>query len=47
MQLDYLVQTKQAQSSLGEAETAGMLNNYILLFTVVTIIFVRPLPPIN
>jgi hypothetical protein len=31
---------KQAQSSLEEAETAGQLNNYILLFTLVTIVFV-------
>ena len=39
--LDYLVQTKQAQASLSEAEAAGRLNNYIMLFTVVTVIFVR------
>lgn len=39
-QLDYLVQMKQAQSSLEEAETAGRLNNYIMLFTLVTIVFV-------
>ena len=31
---------KQAQSSLEEAETAGRLNNYIMLFTLVTIVFV-------
>ncbi|KAH6886791.1 hypothetical protein B0T10DRAFT_442909 [Thelonectria olida] len=37
--LDYLVQMKQAQSSLEEAETAGRLNNYIMLFTLVTIVF--------
>ncbi|KAJ8127429.1 hypothetical protein O1611_g6207 [Lasiodiplodia mahajangana] len=38
--LDYLVQVKQAQSSLDEAEAARLLNNYIVLFTIVTIIFV-------
>ncbi|KAI3331691.1 hypothetical protein HD806DRAFT_478063 [Xylariaceae sp. AK1471] len=37
--LDYLVQVKQAQSSLDEAEAARRLNNYIVLFTIVTIIF--------
>lgn len=40
MQLDYLVQVKQAQSSLDEAEAARNLNNVIMLFTVVTIVFV-------
>jgi Mg2+ and Co2+ transporter CorA len=39
-QLDYLVQVKQAQSSLDEAEASRSLNNYIMVFTVVTIIFV-------
>ncbi|TRX93664.1 hypothetical protein FHL15_005340 [Xylaria flabelliformis] len=37
--LNYLVTTKQAQTSLDEAETARYLNKYILLFTIVTIIF--------
>ncbi|KIX01898.1 uncharacterized protein Z518_07837 [Rhinocladiella mackenziei CBS 650.93] len=44
--LDYLVQVKQAQSSLNEALIASeeakksqRLNNYIMLFTVVTVIF--------
>jgi hypothetical protein len=40
IQLDYLVQMKQAQSSLGEAETAGRLNNFIMLFTLITVVFV-------
>ncbi|RSL40663.1 hypothetical protein CEP53_013229 [Fusarium sp. AF-6] len=37
--LDYLVQVKQAQSSLYEAKTTGTLNNYIMVFTIVTILF--------
>ncbi|RYP66576.1 hypothetical protein DL771_007729 [Monosporascus sp. 5C6A] len=37
--LDYLVQVKQAQSSLDEAEATRILNNYIMLFTVVTVLF--------
>jgi hypothetical protein len=40
VQADYLVQAQQAQFSLYEAQSAGQLNNYILLFTVVTVIFV-------
>lgn len=36
---DFLIQTKQAQSSLQEAEAAGKLNNYIMIFTIVTIVF--------
>ncbi|KAI0097622.1 hypothetical protein GGR51DRAFT_566344 [Nemania sp. FL0031] len=40
--LDYLVQVKQAQTSLDEAEAARLLNNYIVLFTIVTIIFTPP-----
>lgn len=36
----YLVQAKQAQFSLYEAISAGRLNNYVLLFTVVTVIIV-------
>ncbi|KAH8879045.1 hypothetical protein GQ53DRAFT_739337 [Thozetella sp. PMI_491] len=42
--LDYLVQTKQAQSSLAEAELARRQNDFIMLFTIVTIIFVRLFP---
>ncbi|KAJ9144718.1 hypothetical protein NKR23_g5813 [Pleurostoma richardsiae] len=37
--LDYLVQVKQAQSSLDEAEASRSLNNYIMVFTIVTILF--------
>lgn len=31
---------KQAQFSLYEAQSAGQLNNYILVFTLVTVVFV-------
>ncbi|RSL47664.1 hypothetical protein CEP54_013285 [Fusarium duplospermum] len=37
--LDYLVQIKQAQSSLDEAQSAGQLNKAIWIFTLVTVIF--------
>ncbi|EFX06707.1 ankyrin repeat protein [Grosmannia clavigera kw1407] len=37
--LDYFVALKQAQSALDEAMTAGRLNRYIMLFTLVTIVF--------
>ncbi|KAK4221158.1 hypothetical protein QBC38DRAFT_142269 [Podospora fimiseda] len=49
--LDKLVQIKQAQSALHEsrvatveAERAHRLNNYIMLFTVVTVVFVSSSP---
>ncbi|KAI5461704.1 hypothetical protein BGZ63DRAFT_356200 [Mariannaea sp. PMI_226] len=38
-ELDYLVQVKQTQTSLDEAEAARSLNNFIMLFTIVTILF--------
>lgn len=44
-QLDYLVQAKQAQFSLYEAESAGRLNNYIMIFTVVTVVFASLVSP--
>lgn len=44
-QLNRLVQIKQAQSSLNEAESAHKLNNYIMLFTIITVIFVSAYPP--
>ncbi|KAI0968177.1 hypothetical protein F4678DRAFT_443552 [Xylaria arbuscula] len=37
--LDYLIQVKQSQSALDEAEASRRLNNNIFLFTIVTIIF--------
>ncbi|KAK7432072.1 hypothetical protein QQZ08_001362 [Neonectria magnoliae] len=38
-ELDYLVQTEQAQTSLVEAHSAGQLNKIIWLFTLITVIF--------
>ncbi|KAI0438289.1 hypothetical protein F4803DRAFT_103355 [Xylaria telfairii] len=38
-ELNFLIQIKQTQSSLDEAEAARLLNNNIFLFTIVTIIF--------
>ncbi|KPM39238.1 hypothetical protein AK830_g7319 [Neonectria ditissima] len=40
-ELDYLVQTEQAQISLEEAHSAGQLNKIIWLFTLITVIFER------
>ncbi|KAF2103781.1 hypothetical protein NA57DRAFT_69990 [Rhizodiscina lignyota] len=37
--LQYLVELKESQGSLSEAQYARSLNNFIMLFTVVTIVF--------
>ncbi|SPO05319.1 uncharacterized protein DNG_08006 [Cephalotrichum gorgonifer] len=38
-ELDSLVQMKLAQSSLEQAESASRLNNYIMLFTIIAVVF--------
>ena len=42
IQLSNIIQAMQAQASLKEAESARMMNSIVLLFTIVTVIFVRP-----